>query len=124
MTDAADISSWTALVVALLVLGGAVFAFLGSLGLVRFRTFYDRIHPPTLGSSLGVALIALGSMVYFSAQGSRISVHEILLFLFVTVTTPVTFMLLARAALYRDREEGSPDVPPPTEAAERREDDA
>ena len=31
--------------------------------------------------------------------------HEILIAIFVTVTTPVTLMLLARAALYRDRSE-------------------
>jgi multicomponent K+:H+ antiporter subunit G len=27
------------------------------------------------------------------------------------LTTPITLMLLVRAALYRDREEGSQDVP-------------
>ena len=31
-----------------------------------------------------------------------------------TVTTPVTLMLLARAALYRDRVEGNPETPPDT----------
>ena len=35
-----------------------------------------------------------------------------LIAVFVTVTTPVTLMLLARAALYRDRSEGSTEVPP------------
>ena len=29
--------------------------------------------------------------------------HEVLIGFFVTVTTPVTLMLLGRAALYRDR---------------------
>jgi multicomponent K+:H+ antiporter subunit G len=38
-------------------------------------------------------------------------VHEILIAVFVTLTTPVTLMLLVRAALYRDRTEGSRDVP-------------
>ena len=37
--------------------------------------------------------------------------HEVLIGFFVTVTTPVTLMLLARAALYRDRE--TPAAPPP-----------
>ena len=36
-----------------------------------------------------------------------------LIAMFVTVTTPVTLTLLARAALYRDRSEGSTEVPPP-----------
>ncbi|EHJ58348.1 monovalent cation/proton antiporter, MnhG/PhaG subunit [Novosphingobium pentaromativorans US6-1] len=38
-------------------------------------------------------------------------VHEILIGIFVTLTTPVTLMLLARAALYRDRRAGETDVP-------------
>jgi multicomponent K+:H+ antiporter subunit G len=48
--------------------------------------------------------------------------HELLLGLFVTVTTPVTLMLLGRAAVFRDRAEGNPAVPgrepsPPEEGA-------
>jgi len=37
--------------------------------------------------------------------------HELLIGIFITVTTPVTFMLLARAALHRDRVENHPEVP-------------
>jgi multicomponent K+:H+ antiporter subunit G len=37
--------------------------------------------------------------------------HEILITAFVLVTTPVTLMLLARAALYRDRAEANENVP-------------
>ena len=37
--------------------------------------------------------------------------HGILIAALVAVTTPVTLMLLARAALYRDRREGSREVP-------------
>jgi multicomponent K+:H+ antiporter subunit G len=35
----------------------------------------------------------------------------VLIGVFLTLTTPITLMLLVRAALYRDREEGSQDVP-------------
>ena len=38
-------------------------------------------------------------------------VHEVLIALFLTITTPVTLMLLGRAALYRDRTEQQPDIP-------------
>ena len=100
-----------ALIIALLVVAGAAVTLIGSIGLLRFKTFYDRLHPPTLGSSLGSLLIVAGSIVCFSVLRSRLSVHEILIALFVTLTTPVTFMLLARAALYRDRVEGSENVP-------------
>ena len=111
MIQAPDLPPWAALIVALLVVAGAIFALIGSLGLVRMKSFYERVHPPTMGSSLGVALIALASIICFSVLRSRLSVHEVLIVIFVTLTTPVTFMLLGRAALYRDRTEGA-DVPP------------
>jgi multicomponent K+:H+ antiporter subunit G len=60
-------------------------------------------------------MILLGSVLYFSLTQERLAVHEALIFVFVTVTTPVTLMLLARAALYRDRAENNGHVPPPDE---------
>lgn len=85
------------MVAALLVLAGALFAFVGSLGLLRLRTFYERVHPPTMGTTLGTALVLAGSMVSFASS------HGILIAALMTVTTPVTYLLLVRAALRRDR---------------------
>ena len=112
MIQAPDLPAWAAFLVALLVLAGGALTLIGSLGLLRMKSFYDRLHPPTLGSTMGMALIVLGSIVCFSVLRSRLSVHELLIGMFVTLTTPVTFMLLARAALYRDRAEGRPNMPP------------
>jgi multicomponent K+:H+ antiporter subunit G len=98
----ADIPAWTALVTALLVLAGATLALIGSLGLLRLKSFYERVHPPTMGTTLGISLVLIGSMVFFTVLESRPVLHEILIAVFMTVTTPVTFMLLVRAALHRD----------------------
>ncbi|WP_442580055.1 monovalent cation/H(+) antiporter subunit G [Mesorhizobium sp. ASY16-5R] len=111
MTHAADLPLWAALLTALLLLIGAGLALAGAIGTLRFGSFYERIHAPTLGTSWGTAAIALASIVFFSVLGSRAVVHELLIAFFITVTTPVTLMLLARAALYRDRTEGEADVP-------------
>ena len=92
-------------VAAVFVLAGALLAFLGALGLLRFKTFYERVHPPTMGTTLGTGLILIGSMLHFSALESRPVVHEILIGIFMTLTTPVTYMLLLRAALHRDEAE-------------------
>lgn len=107
-----ELPLWLAVLVGLCVLFGALLTLLGSIGLARFASFYERVHAPTLGTSLGAGFILLGSVLYFSITGQRLSVHEVLIFIFVSVTTPVTLMLLARAALYRDREEGNGNVPP------------
>ena len=89
-------------IAALLVLAGALLAFVGSLGLLRLRTFYERVHPPTMGTTLGSALVLCGSIVYFSGLESRPVVHEIAIGILMLVNTPITYMLLVRAALRRD----------------------
>jgi multicomponent K+:H+ antiporter subunit G len=112
MSEAADLPLWAALLVSALLLIGAGLTLIGSYGLLRLEQFYDRIHAPTLGSSWGTGGILVASMLLFSVLQTRPVLHEILIALFVSVTTPVTLMLLARAALYRDRTEGNADVPP------------
>lgn len=105
MSHAADLPAFAALVTALLILIGATLALIGSLGLLRLKSFYNRVHAPTMGTTLGTGLVLIASMVLFSALESRPVLHEILIGIFMTVTTPVTFMLLVRAALHRDRSE-------------------
>ena len=111
MSHAADLPAWAALLTALLVLLGAGLTLAGAVGTLRFGSFFERVHAPTLGTSWGTGATVLASIVLFSALGSRPIVHELLIGGFVTVTTPVTLMLLGRAALYRHRAEGDADAP-------------
>ena len=113
MTNAADLPAWAALPIAFLLLLGAGLALTGSLGLLRLGSFYDRIHAPTLGTTMGISCVLLASMLFFSVLQTRLVLHELLIAVLMVVTTPVTLMLLARAALYRDRSEGCDEVPPP-----------
>ena len=112
MSHAAGLPLWVAILVAFFLLLGAGLTLIGSYGFYSLKSFYDRIHAPTLGTSWGTAAIVLASMICFTALQSRPVVHELLVGIFVTVTMPVTLMLLGRAALYRDRAGRNPDVPP------------
>jgi multicomponent K+:H+ antiporter subunit G len=94
----------------ILIVLGALLAFAGSLGLLRLKSFYERVHPPTMGTTLGTGLILMGSMLHFSAVESRLVIHEILIGIFMMINTPVTYLLLVRAALHRDRVEGAESV--------------
>jgi len=100
---------WLALVVVALVVAGAGLSLLGAWGLVRLKTFYERVHAPTLGATLGMVLILLGSWLYFALDQGRWLPRELLIAVFLTITTPVTLILLARAALFRDRTEQGGD---------------
>lgn len=97
---------WAAISVSVLVLIGAFFTLVGAIGLLRMKSFYERTHTPTIGSSFGVIMISLASALCFSVLGTRLAIQEGLILLFITLTMPVTLMLLARAALYRDHRKG------------------
>lgn len=123
MIEAPDLPLWAAIAVGFLVLLGASITLIGALGLLRLDNFYERVHAPTLGTTLGTVCILLASTICFSVLHAGLVIHEILIAVFVTLTTPITLMLLARAALYRDRSEGSGTVPDDgtANAASRRE---
>lgn len=107
-----DLPAWAAWLVVTLAVVGAGFSLTGALGLIRLRTFYERVHAPTLGATLGMALILASSMLLLSLIEGRLVLRDALIGVFLTVTTPVTLLLLARAAAQRDRQEGNPDAPP------------
>jgi multicomponent K+:H+ antiporter subunit G len=117
MIVAEGLPTWTALLVAVLLLLGTGLSLTGSLGLLRLGNFYQRVHAPTLGATLGAGCVLIASMVFFSVLQTRPVVHEVLITVFVTVTTPVTLMVLVRAALQRDRSEGNLHQPDSSAAA-------
>lgn len=112
MTHAADLPVWAAILIGALLLIGSSLTLLGTIGLLRFGSFYERVHAPTLGTTWGAGGILLASIICFTVLQSRPVLHEILVAIFITVTTPVSLMLLARSALYRDRTENADGVPP------------
>jgi len=120
----ADVPLWAAILAAAFLVLGAGLTLLGTVGLVRLPTFYQRIHAPTLGTSWGAGGMVMASMIIFTAASGRLVLHEILIGIFVTVTTPVTLMMLGRSALYRDRSEKNPDVPLSVKSDETNDDPA
>lgn len=109
MSNAAEFPLWAAILVAFFVLLGSSLALIGTIGFTKLQSFYQRLHAPTLGTSWGTGGIVIASIIYFSVSGERPIFHEIFIGIFMTITTPVSLMLLGRAALYRDRAEQNPN---------------
>lgn len=110
MTDAA-LPLWAEITIAAMVLTGATIALLASWGLLRLKTYFERVHAPSIIATMGCWCIMLGTIVYFSLQGQGLALHALLIALFVAITVPVTNIFLMRAALFRARRAGN-DVPP------------
>jgi multicomponent K+:H+ antiporter subunit G len=111
MNALAAVPPWIALATGILVLAGALLACIGSAGLLRLDTFYRRVHAPTLGTTLGMYLVLAGTIVFFWAGEGRPALHVILVGVCVSITTPISLMLLVRAALERDRRIGVAGIP-------------
>ena len=105
MNEGVEFPVVAAILIAILLIVGAAIALIGSLGLLRLGTFYQRVHAPTLGTTLGTCAIVIASMIYFSTLGTRPVLHELLIVVFVTITTPITLMILVRAAVFREQVE-------------------
>ena len=86
--------------IALAIFIGAGFILVGAIGLVRFPDVYSRLHGPTKATTLGLGGLLLASVLFFSSRGAGLSLHEILVTIFLFMTAPVSAHMLARAGLH------------------------
>jgi multicomponent K+:H+ antiporter subunit G len=93
----------------LLVLAGLT-TLIGSFGLLRLPDFFSRMHGPSMTNTLAAGATLVSSMLVSSAIAERPIIHELLITLFVSVSAPITGIMLLQAALYRNKARRSDDV--------------
>lgn len=113
MLEAIQTATLVEWIVSALILLGSLFALVGSIGLWKLPDFFMRLHGPTKASTLGVGALVIGSLVYFSATREGLSLHELLITLFLFITAPVSAHMLAKAAMHNrvakvERTQGKP----------------
>ena len=82
---------------ALLIVTGAVFMLVGSIGIVRLPDFYARTHAATAVDTLGIFLFVIGLAV---KEGTSLTTAKLVLVaLFVLLVNPVGTHALASSAL-------------------------
>jgi multicomponent K+:H+ antiporter subunit G len=103
---------WAQVVVAILIVASGLLALVAAVGLVRLGNFFQRLHPAALANTLAAWCMTLASILYFSTAQSALTLHPWLINILLAITAPVTTLLLARAALFRERQAGDA-VPSP-----------
>ena len=91
--------NWIEWAVAFFLLLGGSFVLIGSIGLTRMPDFFMRLHGPTKATTLGMGGILLGSIFFFSLSG-EVSVHELLITIFLLITAPISAHMLIKTALH------------------------
>ena len=89
-------------IIAFFLVAGALFALIGSWGLTKLEDFYMRLHGPTKSTTLGLGCMLTASAIYFSVTTPIISLHEILITIFLFITAPVSAHILSKTALLKD----------------------
>ena len=102
---------WLDVFISVVVVLGALIALIGSSGLLRLKTYFERVHAPSIIATMACWCIMHATVIYFSVQEHKLAVHAILIAIFIAITVPVTTIFLMRAALFRARRSGE-DVPP------------
>ncbi len=92
---------WIELVASLLLMVGGLFILIGALGMVKLPDFYTRLHAPTKATTLGIGCILIASMVLHALRNDGLSIHELVISLFLFITAPVSAYMIAKAALQR-----------------------
>ncbi len=106
------IPMWAEIVVGLLLVTSGVFTLLAAFGMLRFRTFFMRMHPTALAYTMGAWCVAFASIVFFSVTEGELELRAWLILILLAMTVPVTTVLLARVVLFRDRQAGRRAPPP------------
>jgi len=91
------------IIISALLLVGAGFMLVGSLGLARLADPLQRLHGPTKATTLGIGAILAASMLYQYIGHGKLSFHEFLIALFLFITAPISAHLLAKAYLHMSR---------------------
>lgn len=97
------LSPWVVVPAAVLLVSGGLLALIGAIGLLRLKSFYARMHSPTMGATLCTGCVLVASVLVSSAVADRFVIHELLIAAFLTTTAPVTAILLMRAARSRGK---------------------
>lgn len=95
-------SFFAELLIALCLCISGIFGFVGSYGLVKLKDTLQRLHAPTKATTLGVGGVLVASMIFFYVETGHISVHELLISLFLFLTAPITANFIAKTYLARN----------------------
>ena len=88
------------LITVFLVISG-IFGFVGSFGLIKLNNPMSRLHAPTKSTTLGVGGVLIASILHSLMSEGHLSLHELLITLFLFLTAPITANFIAKVHIHR-----------------------
>lgn len=75
------------IIVSVLLLAGSFFILIASIGLIRFKDLYSRLHAATKAPSFGIFLILIGVSIYFNTP--MVYIKSLFVVVFIYLTAPL-----------------------------------
>ena len=97
-----EIPLWIEIIASILIVLSGIVTLIGNIGLVKLKYFRRRIHAPTLGNSLGLWFLMAASILISFVLGARLFFHEMLVVIFIFMTSPISWTLLMRSYVLRE----------------------
>jgi len=88
-------------IISFFLLAGCLIIFSAALGLVRFPTFYIRIHAASQAPSLGVICIIIAAVIYFHVAGYGFAGRALMVFLFLYFTSALGTHMISKSFYHR-----------------------
>ncbi len=86
------------IIVCFFMITGSLFMLIASIGVLRFPDLFSRMQAATKSASFGVVLIMVAVCVYFAE--TWVIVEGVMLIIFIFITSPVAYQMIARAAYF------------------------
>lgn len=81
---------------------GSVFILIASLGLLRFRETFSRMHATTKATSFGLLLILAGVSLYFLSL--LLAIKALMVIIFIYLTAPLAAHSISKTIRKTDKE--------------------
>jgi multicomponent Na+:H+ antiporter subunit G len=89
----------------ILILLGAAFGLIASIGIVRMPDLFCRMHAATKAGAFGLSLMLIALCIVSGEP--RTIIQSILVIMFFYLTAPIAAQMIGRAAMIRSQESGS-----------------
>lgn len=88
----------TEIVTSVFVLTGSILVLLSSIGILRLRDVYSRMHAAGKSSTLGVMSIMTGAVLFFLMDQGNFNFKLLLTIIFIFITAPLAGLAINRSA--------------------------
>lgn len=91
------------IIISILLLAGSFFILIATIGLVRLKDLYSRLHAATKAPSFGIFLILIGVALYFKTP--MVYVKSLFVVVFIYLTAPLAAHTIIKSFREQDKDD-------------------